>query len=200
MKSATKPCNDTGCDRPRHITKSGVVCSLCKMHQSLYERGRRLAGCETEEQKQAKREAARLRSAASYRARKAAGTLVKPVVVKPEFHCERCRDTMPNARYDVCAKCRRDDDIARAQRKIDARLAREALRREKLEALAAAKAKSKVIDYASSNNLAKYLCCKECGKYELRSVGVAKHYCSEKCKVNNNKRYRRELPSDSMRI
>lgn len=187
-------CLEDGCGRPRHKKEP-----RCKMHASQYHRLRRFDMCATPEEIAAKREERARKSAESYKRRKAEGTFVKWIPPKVEIPCDRCREPMPHARYDICAKCRRDDDIARAQRKIDARLAREALRREKLEAKAAKKA-PKPIDYTTNENLAKYLSCKECTKYVPRSEAVARFYCSGDCQERNQKRYRRDLPSDSMRI
>lgn len=191
----SKPCCiEDGCENPRHKKEP-----RCKMHASLYHRLRRFKGCKTPEEITARREELARRCAESVRRKKEAGKFVKWKPPKVEIPCDRCREAMPHARYDICAKCRRDDDIARAQRKIDARLAREALRREKLEAKAAKKA-PKPIDYSTQGNLKKYLSCKDCTKYVLRELAVARYYCSEECRDNNSKRYRRDLPSDSMRI
>jgi hypothetical protein len=189
MSAADGLCNDEGCGRPKHVTKSGKVEALCTMHYRLYNSQRRFAKCRTPQEVAAKREAARTRSAESYKKRKAAGTFKKWVEPKVEIPCDRCRRPMPNARYDCCAQCRRDDDIARAQHKIDARLAREALRREMAEAKA--KPKVKAIDYSTNANIDLYVACKECVKYVLRSEAVSKHYCSKECETVNCKRRRR---------
>ncbi len=168
----SKPCCiEDGCGRPRHVMKSGNTEPRCTMHSQQYHRLRRFKGCKTPEEITARREELARRCAESVRRKKEAGKFVKWKPPKVEFHCDRCREAMPHARYDICAKCRRDDDIARAQRKIDARLAREALRQEKLEAKAAKKA-PKPIDYSTQGNLKKYLSCKDCTKYVLRELAV----------------------------